>query len=71
MMSAIAATLVAATVAVSVWIAYANAASVAQRLGPTGMLIAAKLAAFLLLCIGAQIMLTGVTDALRPIFAPP
>ena len=71
MMSAIAAALVAATVAVSVWIAYANAAAVARRLGPTGMLIAAKLAAFLLLCIGAQIMLTGVTDALRPIFAPP
>ncbi|MCZ8149796.1 MAG: hypothetical protein O9325_18340, partial [Roseomonas sp.] len=42
-----------------------------RRLGPTGMLIAAKLAAFLLLCIGAQIMLTGVTDALRPILAPP
>ena len=71
MLSAIAATLVAATVALSVWIAYANAAAVARRLGPTGMLIAAKLAAFLLLCIGAQIMLTGVTDALRPILAPP
>jgi multiple antibiotic resistance protein len=71
MLSAIAATLIAATVALSVWIAYANAAAVARRLGPTGMLIAAKLAAFILLCIGAQIMLTGVTDALRPILAPP
>jgi multiple antibiotic resistance protein len=71
MLAAIAATLIAATVALSVWIAYANAAAVARRLGPTGMLIAAKLAAFILLCIGAQIMLTGVTDALRPIFAPP
>ena len=70
MLSAVAATLIAATVALSVWVAYANAAAVARRLGPTGMLIAAKLAAFLLLCIGAQIMLTGVTDALRPIFAP-
>jgi small neutral amino acid transporter SnatA (MarC family) len=34
------------------------------------MLVAAKLAAFILLCIGAQIMLTGATDALRPILAP-
>ena len=50
-------------------IAYANAAAVARRLGPTGMLIAAKLAAFVLLCIGAQIMLTGVLDALKPLLA--
>jgi multiple antibiotic resistance protein len=71
MLGAIAATLIAASVALSVWIAYANAAAVAKRLGPTGTLIAAKLAAFLLLCIGAQIMLTGVTDALRPILAAP
>jgi multiple antibiotic resistance protein len=60
-------TLIAATVAIIVWIAYANAATVARRLGPTGMLIAAKLAAFVLLCIGAQIMLTGVLDALKPL----
>jgi multiple antibiotic resistance protein len=62
-------TLLAATVALTVWVAYANAAAVARRLGPTGMLIAAKLAAFVLLCIGAQIMLTGVIDALTPILA--
>ena len=60
-------TLTAVTVALTVWVAYANAAAVARRLGPTGMLIAAKLAAFVLLCIGAQIMLTGVLDALTPI----
>ena len=29
----------------------------------------AKLAAFVLLCIGAQIMLTGVLDALKPLLA--
>jgi small neutral amino acid transporter SnatA (MarC family) len=68
-LNALAFTLTAATVALTVWIAYANAAAVARRLGPTGMLIAAKLAAFVLLCIGAQIMLTGVIDALRPILA--
>ena len=68
-LNALAFTLLAATVALTVWIAYANAAAVARRLGPTGMLIAAKLAAFVLLCIGAQIMLTGVVDALTPILA--
>ncbi|MCA3427482.1 MAG: hypothetical protein INF34_12300 [Roseomonas sp.] len=68
-MNMLAFTLIAATVALTVWIAYANAAAVARKLGPTGMLIAAKLAAFVLLCIGAQIMLTGVLDALKPLLA--
>lgn len=65
MVSAIAAILVAATVAASVWLAYAYAAALVRRLGPQGTLVASKLAAFLLLCIGAQIMLTGVTEILR------
>lgn len=41
-----------------------------RRLGPQGTVVAGKLTAFLLLCIGAQIMLTGATDALRPLPAP-
>ena len=70
LVSALSSLLVAATVAASVWLAYAYAAALVRRLGPQGALIASKLAAFLLLCIGAQIMLTGVTDALRPILGP-
>ncbi|WP_205963438.1 MarC family protein [Roseicella aquatilis] len=66
----IAAVLIAASVAASIWIAYAYAASLVRRLGPQGTLVATKLAAFLLLCIGAQIMLTGATDALRLVVAP-
>jgi len=50
--------------------AYAYSAALARRFGPQGTPVATKLSAFLLLCIGAQIMLTGCTDALRPIFAP-
>ncbi len=61
--------LVAATVAATVWAFYANAEAFVRRLGPQGTLIAVKLTAFLLLCIGAQIMLTGITDALRPLLA--
>jgi multiple antibiotic resistance protein len=40
-----------------------------RRLGPQGTLVATKRTAFLLLCIGVQIMLTGTTDALRPLLA--
>lgn len=71
LVGAIASVLVATSVAASVWLAYKYAGGLARRLGPRGTLIASKLAAFLLLCIGAQIMLTGVVDALRTAFAPP
>jgi multiple antibiotic resistance protein len=63
--TAVSAILIAATVAVTVWLLYANASALARRLGPQGTLVATKLTAFLLLCIGAQIMLTGATEALR------
>lgn len=63
--SGIASVLVAATVAATIWLAYAYSGALVRRLGPQGTVVATKLAAFLLLCIGAQIMLTGVTDALR------
>lgn len=67
--SALSSVLVAASVAACVWIAYAKAEAIARRIGPQGTLIATKLTAFLLLCIGVQIILTGVTDALRPLLA--
>jgi small neutral amino acid transporter SnatA (MarC family) len=35
------------------------------------MLVLTKLAGFLLLCTGAQIMRTGATDALRTVLAEP
>jgi multiple antibiotic resistance protein len=69
--NALSAILVAVTVAATVWLCYANAEALVRRLGPQGTLVAAKVTAFLLLCIGVQIMLTGVTDALRPLLGPP
>ncbi|MBX9700625.1 MAG: MarC family protein [Acetobacteraceae bacterium] len=66
---ALSAVLIALTVAATVWLFYANAEAFVRRLGPMGTLVAAKLTAFLLLCIGVQIMLTGATDALRPLLA--
>jgi len=69
LVSALSALMVAASVAVCVWIAYAYAEAIARRIGPQGTLIATKLTAFLLLCIGVQIILTGASDALRPLLA--
>ena len=39
-------------------------------MGPTGSRIITRLAAFLLLCIGVQILITGVEDVLAPLLAP-
>lgn len=69
LVSAISSVLVAASVAACVWIAYAYSEAIARRIGPQGTLVATKLTAFLLLCIGVQIILTGVTDALRLLLA--
>jgi multiple antibiotic resistance protein len=68
-LGAISSLLVAASVAVCIWLAYAYSEAIARRIGPQGTLVATKLTAFLLLCIGCQIILTGVTDALRPLIA--
>ncbi|MEN0072869.1 MAG: MarC family protein [Paracraurococcus sp.] len=69
LVSATASVLIAASVAASVWLAYSRASGLVQRLGPRGTLVASKLAAFLLLCIGTEIMLTGASDALRNVLA--
>ncbi|MCK8784292.1 NAAT family transporter [Roseomonas sp. NAR14] len=69
LVAVLSAVLVSLTVAALIWVAYANAEAVARRVGPQGTVVATKLTAFLLLCIGAQIILTGVTDALRPLLA--
>lgn len=67
LVSAISSVLVALSVAACIWLAYAYAEAIARRIGPQGTLVATKLTAFLLLCIGVQIILTGATDALRPL----
>lgn len=71
LISALSALMIAASVGACVWVAYAYAEAIARRIGTQGTLIATKLTAFLLLCIGVQIMLTGVLDALRPLVATP
>ncbi|HEX5327467.1 MAG TPA: MarC family protein, partial [Acetobacteraceae bacterium] len=50
-----------------IWVAYRLGDQVARMLGPTGTRTVTRLFAFLLLCIGVQILITGVTDVLGPL----
>lgn len=59
----------AAALALTVWITYRSADRVARMTGPTGSRTITRLAAFLLLCIGVQILITGVEDVLGPLLA--
>jgi multiple antibiotic resistance protein len=62
-------TVAAAAVAATVWVAYRYADSLSLLLGDSGQRTLTRIAAFLLLCIGVQILVTGVTDVLQPLLA--
>lgn len=57
----------AAAVALTVWLAYGSADRVIALLGGSGARVVARLTAFLLLCVGVQIMGNGVQDMLAPV----
>ncbi len=59
--------LVALAVSVIIYLTYRHAASLARLLGPDGTRLVSRISAFLLLCVGVQITLTGVLDALAPL----
>jgi multiple antibiotic resistance protein len=59
----------AVALALTVWITYRSADRVAGMMGPTGSRTVTRLAAFLLLCVGVQILITGVEDVLGPLLA--
>ena len=61
--------LAAVAVAVSVGLFYAAADRVVDLLGPSGARVLTRLTAFLLLCIGVQIVLVGVQEAAAPLLA--
>ncbi|MDE2515382.1 MAG: NAAT family transporter [Rhodospirillales bacterium] len=56
-----------ACVAVLVWVSYRFADLVARQMGPAGSRIIGRLAAFLLLCIGVQILIVGVQGVFTPL----
>ncbi len=60
-------TLAAAVLALVIWLAYREADRLIALLGETGARIFSRLAAFLLLCIGVQIVWTGVDSLVAPL----
>ncbi len=62
-------TAAALAMALVIWITYRSADRVARLMGPTGSRTVTRLAAFLLLCIGVQILIVGVEDVLGPLLA--
>jgi multiple antibiotic resistance protein len=55
-------------IAILIWIAYRWSDWLMGLLGPSGGRIVTRLSAFLLLCIGTQILLNGVDDQLSSLF---
>lgn len=62
-------TVAALCVAITIWIAYRFADRLSALLGTNGSRTVTRLSAFLLFCIGVQILITGASDALTPILA--
>ncbi|HUN42693.1 MAG TPA: MarC family protein [Acetobacteraceae bacterium] len=61
----------AATLALAgvIWIAYASSDRISRLMGPRGSRTVTRISAFLLLCIGVQILITGVQNVLGPMLA--
>jgi multiple antibiotic resistance protein len=60
-----------AAVALSIWFCFAYAVRVQKLLGRGGTEIAVRLSAFILFCIGVQILWSGVSDLLTPLLQRP
>ncbi|HET6306964.1 MAG TPA: MarC family protein [Rhodopila sp.] len=50
-----------------IWVTYGYAERLGRWMGPTGTRTITRLSAFLLLCIGVQILINGVEDVLEPL----
>jgi multiple antibiotic resistance protein len=59
--------LAAAAIALLIWLAYHWADRVIEQLGTRGTRTFSRISAFLLLCIGVQIVCTGLQNVLQPI----
>ncbi|MFX1763091.1 MarC family protein [Paraburkholderia sp. A1RI-2L] len=68
LLSSLISVVVAVLVAGVIWQLFGRAGWFARHLGIEGTRIAERISAFLLLCIGVQIMLTGFSEFLQPIF---
>jgi multiple antibiotic resistance protein len=52
-----------------IWMTYRSADRISRLMGPRGSRTVTRFAAFLLLCVGVQILITGVEDVLGPLLA--
>lgn len=59
--------LAAVAMAGVIWLTYANADRLSDLLGRTGSKTVTRLSAFMLFCIGVQMLITGVEDVLGPL----
>lgn len=67
--SAIISIVISMAVAWVIYMTYSRATLFAKYLGSEGTKVAMRVSAFLLLCVGVQIMLTGIGDFLTPVLA--
>ncbi|WP_186028943.1 MarC family protein [Burkholderia gladioli] len=67
LLSSIVSVAVSALVALVIWQTYSRAEVLARYLGTEGTKVAQRVSAFLLLCVGVQIMLTGFSAFLQPL----
>jgi multiple antibiotic resistance protein len=65
--STVASVSISLLVVVVIYLTYSHAATFARYLGKEGTKVALRVSAFLLLCIGVQIILTGLSEFLAPI----
>jgi multiple antibiotic resistance protein len=59
----------AVALAAVIWMTYRSADHISRLMGPRGSRTVTRLSAFLLLCVGVQILITGVEDVLAPLLA--
>jgi multiple antibiotic resistance protein len=57
----------ALAVALLIWIVYRYAERISHPLGEAGTRILTRVLSFLLMCVGTQILINGITDVLRPL----
>jgi multiple antibiotic resistance protein len=62
-------TAAAVAMTATIWVTYRYADRLTEIIGPTGTRTITRISAFLLLCIGVQILITGVEDVLGPLLA--
>ena len=62
-------TAAATAMALLIWVTYRSTDQLARLVGPSGNRTLTRVAAFLLLCIGVQILITGVEDVSGPLLA--